>query len=269
MTDYKFTKKNITKTLDNYNNIFSLIEQRDIEKWCSLKKMPETYNLASMLFYSALQKNNKIKFAPLVYASDVLKTLDSYLHYFSELKTDESFKKKIKNLNGFTFFDTLSELSIAKYMSSKGYNIIFEEKFFVDKKEKDVDIKATSNDNTKVLFIDVYTPNNIADIDGFFNLDEYVSEIGIKVRNKAIKKFSNAESKIHNKRFLAINTYLSEMYNVSSLLQNKDDIFKEVEKRYPLELDGLIIFYDNFVSIDSIKINFNNFKLWITFANNR
>jgi len=251
-------KLEINNKLENYPTLSNIIDNNDIIKWKKLEEIPKYYNILSLLYYSDIQKNNQTFFKPYIYAVEILNTLEKYLTYFPELQENKSFKKKIKNLNGYSFFYTMTELSIAYLFLKNNYKISFEEKFIQNGKIKDVDIKVFFQD--KIFYIEAYTPTNIANIDDFFNLNEYTNELKNKIRKKTLDKFSNVENKLIGKRYLAINTYLSEIFNINILLKNKDIIYTKLRNNLPIELDGLIIFYDNFNSIDSLKIEYIDFE---------
>jgi hypothetical protein len=186
------------------------------------------------------------------------------IEQFPALVSNKSFKDKIKNLEGFNFLSTLSELSLADILQKEGYTIRFEIPFLnVEKgKKKDFDIHAVSK-NGNSLYIEVYMPNLETTINGFFDPHENDAHFERKIQNKITDKFglagiadTNKKSEISGLKLLAVNQAFVEpeylKHNAMRFIKN-DILYGNLLNTLPKNVDGYILFQDDFQSPNSFQ----------------
>lgn len=247
----------------DYNNIAPLVTEAILTAWektLAKSSPPEKFiidskfNLLTTLFIARHEKEYRTEFEPYKQAMRILTTLNDYLTAFPDLLSDDTFKAKITNLGGYNFLSTLSELSLARFLHDKNYKITFESKYRKKNKkdEKDIDLKL-DDEHGNVCFIEIYTPTDEADINGFFPLQEFTEKLKNKLVFKAADKFSNIDyCALRGKRLLAANTLFSDMFSMNIRFFNCDDYFNQLIRIMPDELDGVLIFEDNFAAANSL-----------------
>lgn len=247
----------------DYNNIAPLVTEAILTAWekTLAKSFPpekfiidSKFNLLTTLFIACHEKEYRTEYEP-KQAMRILNTLNEYLTVFPDLLSDDKFKAKITNLGGYNFLSTLSELSLAKFLHYKNYKITFESKYRKKNKkdEKDIDLKI-ADENGNVFFIEIYTPTDEADINGFFSPQEFADKLKNKLAFKATDKFTDIDySSLRGKRLLAANTLFSDIFSMNIRFFNCDNYFNQLIRIMPDELDGVLIFEDNFYDANSLR----------------
>lgn len=244
-----------------FKEIDQIIDENTLKDWYKvIDKYPTpiiyvesvVYNLLTVLYVSKYEQENKTGFEPYTHATQIIDTLNYYLSVFPNLTKDSSFLSKIRNLDGFNFLATMSELSVAHRFKSEGWNVTFEEKY---KKligaKKDIDIKV-SNTFDQVLFLEVYTPNEKAEIYGFFNPFEYNDKLKRKLKTKAFDKFSDiSRGDLNGKRILVANTLYSGIFSMNLRLLNSEKFIDQLANLMPEEMNAMLLFEDDFSSSQS------------------
>lgn len=233
------TLRDWTKVVDKHSTPISYIE--------SVK-----YNLMTVLYASDYEDEFKTDFEPYKHAQRIIETLNFFLLDFPNLNHDSSFLSKIRNLDGFNFLSTMSELAVAHKFKTNGWDITFEEKYKkTTGSKKDIDIKVTNNIG-QVLYLEVYAPNEQAEINGFFNPLEYSERLMRKVETKVMDKFTDINlGDLNGKRVLVANTLYSDMFSMSRRTLNLDRFLYQLVNLIPEEMDAILLFEDDFSSKDS------------------
>lgn len=233
------TLREWTKVVDKHSAPISYIE--------SVK-----YNLLTVLYASDYEDEFKTDFEPYKHAQRIIETLNFFLLDFPNLIHDSSFFSKIRNLDGFNFLSTMSELAVAHKFKTNGWDITFEEKYKkITGSKKDIDIKVINNFG-QVLYLEVYAPNEQAEINGFFNPLEYSERLMRKVETKVMDKFTDINlGDLNGKRILVANTLYSDIFSMSRRILNLDRFFYQLVNLIPEEMDAILLFEDDFSSKDS------------------
>lgn len=254
----------VVSSKGDYTNISPIVTDEILMGWektianCSPPEQFITkskFNLLTTLFIAQYEKEYRTEFEPYKQAMRILTTLNEYLTAFPTLLSDDTFKAKITNLGGYNFLSTLSELSLARFLLCKNYKVTFESKYRKQnrKDEKDVDLKIV-DESGNVIFIEIYTPTADADINGFFSPQEFTEKLKNKLVFKATDKFADIDyGALSGKRLLAANTLFSDMFSMNIRFFNCDDYFNQLIRIMPDELDGVLIFEDNFASDNSLR----------------
>ncbi len=247
-----------------YEMIDKLVDKQMLDGWeryLENKNYPtdfiidsnKTYNLLSLLFYGGFEHNNKTGFKPYQYAIQLIDTLNQYLIEFEELALNLTFRNKIKNIDGFNFFSTMSELSISHAFKKTGNTIEFDFDYLKSNgKKKDIDIKISNQLGN--FFFEIYTPNDSFEINGFFDPSEFNQKFSKKLTEKIHDKFSKIDERsLNGKRFLVANAMYSQGIMINYLTLNIDKYLSQLIKILPDDIDGLLIFTDDFSSLNSFK----------------
>src|ERR1700743_1053730 len=114
----------VTNAKNRYSNIRYIVNEETLLNWketLDVYTIPvlyirsSPYNLVKVLFAAEFQIETRTDFEPLINSVKILITLNIYLYSFPSLMTDKSFLDKIRNIGGFIFLSTLSELSVANF----------------------------------------------------------------------------------------------------------------------------------------------------------
>lgn len=244
-----------------FSQINQIIDEITLKDWTKVVDKHSTpisyiqfvkYNLLTVLYTSDYEDEFKTDFEPYKHAQHIIVTLNSFLLDFPDLIKDSSFLSKIRNLDGFNFLATMSELAVAHKFKIDGWEITFEEKYKkTTGSKKDIDIKVI-NDFGQVLYLEVYTPNEQAEINGFFNPLEYSERLKKKVKTKVLDKFTDINiGDLNGKRILVANTLYSDMFSMIRKMLNSETFFYQLVNLIPEEMDAILLFEDDFSSKDS------------------
>jgi hypothetical protein len=187
-----------------------------------------------------------------------LAKLGLYLEHFPNLISDKSFHGKVCNLELFNFLGTINELSIAYYFCRIGMQVTFEQPFikFSGNTKKDVDVTLTDAHGSQ-LHLEVYMPTDDTVIDGFFNPTEGNHHYAYKIGKKALDKFGDSGiGGLSGQVLLAVNSALLPLMQIQKVI-GKTPISKlnnAIALTFPSALDGLLIFSDDFGSMNSFFI---------------
>ncbi len=270
------------KALNHLPNINAMIEGSDFDKWAFILHSKPDFrnylieselNILNATALEGLANEHKLDNPVLNHIKIVLSKTDLFLSSFSELKTDDSLKHKIKNLDGLNFLSTLSELSLAYFFKKLGYDILFEKKFIQSStgRSRDIDLVIKSGNNNE-LNIEVYMPNHRLNVDGFFDPNQDNPRLNVdgfydpnqddslfieRINRKILQKFGlDGISGLNGKTLLAINKVFFDSVQVKTILPflSNDTVYNDLIKLLPIDIDGLIIFEDDFGSKNSFKL---------------
>lgn len=244
-----------------FSQINQIIDEITLKDWTKVVDKHSTpdlyiqsvqYNLLTVLYVSDHENEFKTDFKPYKHAQKIIETLNSFLLDFPNLIEDRSFLFKIRNLDGFNFLATMSELAVAHKFKTDGWKIAFEEKYKkITGAKKDIDIKVV-NSVGQVLYLEVYTPNERAKINGFFDPLEYSERLRRKVETKVTDKFTDINiGDLNGKKILVANTLYSDMFSMSRRMLNSEHFFHQLVNLIPEEMDAILLFEDDFSSNDS------------------
>lgn len=261
----KIIIEKVVASKSDYKNISPIVTEEVLTAWektLAKYSRPENciieskFNLLTTLFIARHGKEYKTEFEPYKQTIKLLDSLNAYLTVFPDLLCDDSFKAKITNLGGYNFLSTLSELSLSNFLKGHDFEIIFEAKYRKKNKkdEKDIDLKIVDKNNN-VFFFEIYTPNDQAEINGFFPPQEFSDKLKNKLIFKAQDKFTEIDSHaLSGKRFLAANTLFSDIFSMNIRFFNCENYFNQLIRIMPEELDGVLLFEDNFNNTNSLRI---------------
>jgi|GEM_PF-1217769 len=254
----------VSGLISNYPNIDSMVIMQDYNNWQRLLTKAGGYEV---YWDSQSQKLNLLLTAMVAYCNTVIQTkltthtlnilekLDNWLSVFQELTKDKNFKGKIKNLDGFNFLSSLSELTLGNYFAQAGYKVAFESKFRQTEATARKDVDVTVQDSSgKVINFEVFMPNNETDLNGFFDPSDRDGYFTYKVWKKMEDKFGTAGfSGLTGKTYLAVNyAFFDEFYRNSLLpIFSNQFAFESLSLSLPAGVDGILFFRDDFSVRDS------------------
>lgn len=236
----------------NYEQINKLVDKKMLDGWRTylegkdnpynwLTDSSRNFNLLSLLFFRH------------EHTISLIDTLNQYLLKFRTLAGNPTFRNKMKKVDGFHFFSTMSELSIANVFMNRDNNVEFDYDYKkLDGSPKDIDIRIVNQQGE--FFIEIYTPNENTESSFSFDPNEFNQKFKRKVSKKLHDKFSNIrEDSLNGKKILAVNALYHQgiMLNYSTL--NIDDYFSQLVKKLPQDTNGLLLFRDDFSSVDSFR----------------
>ena len=252
--------------LDQYPSLKELMVPADFDIWAD--KLNRCSNIRDFLLGNAARLNllnvsTYVGFNLQESVSDpfsdhckiVLAKCELYLKAFPGLKSNKSFKTKIKNIDTLSFLSTLSELSLAYELKKYGLSVKFESKFkqLTTQKDRDVDISASDINNNEMHF-EVYMPNKQSETNGFFDFTEDVSHFERKIGHKLIDKFGqDGISGLNGTILLAINKIFFDTMHIRTALPFFESGYENLIKLIPDGIDGLFIYEDGFGSDNSFK----------------
>jgi len=153
---YSLTELITEPDFANWNKI--LLEQSDFEDF--LIGRNAKLNLLNTMVIVGLGIDKAISNPIQDHCQSLLLKLNTYLEALPTLKKDKKFRDKIKNLEGYNFLSTLSELSMANWFSNLGFRIEFETKFRQSTSGKNRDVDLTITDKLgNIVHFEVYMPN--------------------------------------------------------------------------------------------------------------
>jgi hypothetical protein len=257
----------VRQTASQFPNINLLLNAQEYNKW--LQKLSSENDLEKYLLGDDVKFNllNTLAVAAWELSNarqnqigiPKLKKLNKWLTDFPGLLKDKSFDQKIKNLEGFNFLASMSELSFAAFLQSQGFSVTFEHKFIQvnSLRKKDVDI-SFSRQKGDAGYAEIYMPHHSENIAGFFGPDDSDHYIKYKVAMKLSDKFgSDGTLGLNGKVLLVVNyaaidaMLIREAFPVFS----NERMYVEMNKSLPKGVDGLAFFRDDFSSEGSFHFD--------------
>ncbi|CCH57615.1 hypothetical protein BN8_p06811 (plasmid) [Fibrisoma limi BUZ 3] len=259
-----------------FEGLQSIITENDFSKWKhKLESVDDVaaylwgdeetgadYTLLSAAVLVGYQGNRMLAFGEIVHAERLLNRLDGFIRRFPQLtvpgRTSKQFADKIKNLADFHLLATLSELTLAYWFAKQGFTVEFETPFThpVTGKRKDADLTITSSAGSQ-MHVEVYTPNKRFEADGFVDLEGEANRYLRKIEYKLEDKFGSGEiSELNGKVLLAVNQTYFDAARLQQVLADlgQGESYEGIAKRLPLEIDGILIFEDDFSRTDSFVL---------------
>ena len=250
--------KQIRQTAKQFANIDSLLKEPDYNKWLQtittvvdlenyLTGDDVKFNLLNTLAIASWEINTSHQ-KPI--AIQKLTKLNDWLSEFPSLLNDKSFVNKIKNLEGFNFLASMSELSFAAFLREIGFAISFEHKFIQvnSQKKKDVDIgfigpKSVAN------YAEIYMPHHTENTEGFFDPNDSDHYVKYKVAMKLSDKFgADGITGLTGKVLLVVNYAAIDALLIKEAFPifSSEGIYNEMSNALPPGVDGLAFFRDDF-----------------------
>lgn len=254
--------------IKGFQAIEEIIKEKDFDKWHQLLKQkndPTTYLLSESKFnilnasiLTGWVKEGKFDDPISKHAYGLLQKLEMYLQGFPALKKSKAFRGKVKMLDGINFLATLSELSLAYKFQEFGYKVHFETKFkeLSNNGNRDIDITIFKNPNSQI-HVEVYTPHQLADVQGFLEPTEEDDSFQYKIESKLTDKFgTDGIQGLQGTVLLAVNTIFLDMLQLKTALGiSNENIFLQILKKQPASVNGLLIFTDQFGSDNSFRFD--------------
>jgi hypothetical protein len=267
--------KDVTECIDfskcainQYPSLKEIIEPNDFTNWTNrLNKCLDfqdmlvgensKLNLLNTSVLIGLSISKSLDDSLFAHYKMLFKKVDLYLSVFPELKSNKKFKDKLKNLENLNFLSTLSELSLANKLKESGLSVKFETKFKQSKtgKDRDVDVSISDNKNNETHF-EIYMPNKQLNLNGFFDPNQDDSHFASKIEQKLIDKFGqDGITGLNGLILLAINKVFFDMIHVKTVLPffSVENVYKDLVKLIPKDVDGLLIYEDEFGSDNSFR----------------
>jgi hypothetical protein len=253
--------------LEMHPHVEDLLELSDFQNWEKMlnrKKIPDyvfgntPFNLLTICVVGGFGLRENLLDPGTAQALRLLTKLNEYLVRFPNLKTDSSFKEKIRNLEKYNFLGTMSELSLAYFYADLDYTITFEQPFrqLSQSRKKNVDVTISNQYGEKIHF-EVYTPVDQDGIDGFFSPTDGNHHYEYKIAKKALDKFGDVGIMgLSGHVFLAVNTAIMALITIEKQVdqQSLNRAYKRILSELPPGLNGLLLFHDDFNTANSLYL---------------
>lgn len=246
-----------TKDYSKWKNI--LIKTADINNF--LVGDSAKFNILNITILAGYCIDKNIENELSDYYHGMLKKLELYLKSFPDLKDDDSFNSKIKNIENLFFLSTMSELSLAYQLKKYGFLIKFEtplKKLISGSKgsKKDIDITVCDDSNNQV-HLEVYMPNKQFNADVFFDINQDDKSIAKKIDSKILDKFGKNEIfELNGEILLAVNVAFLESLRIKNSLPILNiNSFEDLDIHIPNHINGVLFFEDEFNQTNSFHFH--------------